>query len=370
MKQFAGDFNLPVVDGLPVVDETAAKRLATSRVVLDDQWASHPSTEERVLHLKRLDILSENTTESAWVVFREVERLQQAMTDFIYRSAVHKGEPIILDEQAFRDRYELETIPYTFPKLYQGYFNNRPMTEVDPSRSLVRDAGRLSDILTSETLQLPRQLEVLANDIQLMETVRDKANGVRTFEFNGKRYPQSQAEAILQQLRQEKEQAAAALAYADNRIYALTFHAAEQRGSLQVWQEKFSSWLNLERMALETHSYYEDILKIVQPAYEQELTLDSAHSIQNYLAANEQKGKDWILTLLQRPDLSFINNEEQNILSQYATCNLIYFDAKAGFNSENLSLCLRATSLLQYVYGQLSVRAKKDYLQWQAEMLQ
>lgn len=369
MKQFALEFNLPLQNGLPVVDEAAAKRLATSRVVVDDQWASHPSTEDRVNHLNQLAISAENVTDSAWVIFHDVESVQQTMTDFIYRSVTLRENPQVLDDHSFRERYSSETAVYTFPEIYQGYFNNRTITEVDPNQPQIQDANRLSDVLTPDTLQLPRQLEVLTNDIQLLETIRDKASGVKTFEFNSQRYAQKQADEILEQLRREKEQAEAALAYADKRIYALAYSAAEQRGTVQIWREKFSRWLTFERRAQETYAYYLEIMKMVQPAYQEQLTLEIAHSIQNQLAINEKKGKDWILDLLQQSDPLPINMEERDMLHQFATSHLTYFEAKTGFQNENLDLCVRSVSMLQYVHGQLAAHAKKEYLEWQAEIL-
>jgi hypothetical protein len=225
-------------------------------------------------------------------------------------------------------------------------------------------------VLTEETLQLPRKLEVLANDIQSLEAIRDKMSGIKTFEFNSQRYHQRQAEEILKQLQQEKEHATSALAYADKRIYALGYHAAGQHGKVDEWKEKFRAWLTYEKRASDTFAYYADLMTIVQPAYQGQITLDQAQSIDNQLRLNEKKGKEWIQALLQEADTLPINAEEKEALSKYATSNFTYFEVKTGFNNENLDLCIRVMSLLQYVHGQQSAQARKEYLVWQAGLLQ
>lgn len=73
--------------------------------------------------------------------------------------------------------------------------------------------------------------------------------------------------------------------------------------------------------------------------------------------------------LLQQSEPMPLNQEEREVLSRFAAGTFTYFDAKTGFNSDNLDLCVRAMGLLQYAHAQLSARAKKDYLEWQAEML-
>lgn len=369
MKNFAKDFNLPVVQGLPVVDEAAAQRLSTSRVVVDDQWASHPSTEDRVGHLLKLNISAENVSESAWVIFQQAEKVQQQMTDFVYSSASFKESPTLVDEQGFRERFEAESKLFTYPELYQGFFNSRAITEVDPGQPQVRDAGSIHEVLTADTLQLPRKLDVLANDIQSLEAIRDKKSGIKTFEFNSKRYQQGQAEEILKQLQQEKEMTTSALAYADKRLYALAYHAAEQRSNAGEWKEKYSAWLSSEKQANETFAYYADIMGIVQPAYQDGLTLASADSIGNQLRINEKKGKEWIRQLLQEPDKLPLNAEEKESLKKYAESDIIYFDAKTGFNNDGLELFTRSMALLRYVRSQQAAHGKKDYLEWQAALL-
>jgi Zn-dependent protease with chaperone function len=370
MKHFAKDFNLPVVQDLPVVDEAASQRLTTSRVVINDQWASHPSTEDRVDHLNRLNIAAENVTESAWVIFRDAEQIQQQMTDFVYRSATFKENPVLVDEQSFLERYQSEAGLYTYPEVYKGFFNNRPITEVDPDQPQVRDADSLAGVLTEETLQLPRKLEVLANDIQSLEAIRDKKNGIKTFEFNSQRYQQRQAGDILKQLQEEKDHAASALAFADKRIYALTYHAAEQRGMVDAWKEKFRAWVTNEKRSTEASAYYTDLMSIVQPIYQGQVSIGQAQSIDNQLCLNEKKGKEWIQAMLQQADALPLNAEEKETLSKFASGNFTYFQAKTGFIDENLNLCIRAMGLMQYVHGQLSARARKEYLEWQAGLLQ
>lgn len=369
MKQFAQEYHLPLVNGLPTVDENAAKRLASSRVVVNDQWASHPSTEDRVHQLNQLNIVAENANDPAWVIFHQPEQVQENMTEFVYQSVTLKGLPVLLDEDAFRQRYLAETSMYTYPEIYKGYFNNRPITEINPDQPQVRDAGRLAEILTEETLQLPKKLEVLTNDIATVESITENNSGINTFDFDSHRYKQHQAKEILQQLKDEKEQLTAALAYADKRIFALAYHAAEQRGQVEKWKEEFRSWLTCEQQATETFAFYSEIMSIIEPVYQDQVTIDDAQTVHNKLRLNEPKGKDWIRKLLQQSDALPVNEDEKKLLQEFTDSEWTYFEIKTGVHNENLDRCIRVMGLLQYLHAQLSVRAKKSYLEWQAELL-
>lgn len=85
LKQLAANFKLPEQNGLPVVNDEFLALNNTSRLNIKDQWASHPSTDDREKHLNSLGIIAETIDKSAWVIFRNREEWQQRLTQIIYR---------------------------------------------------------------------------------------------------------------------------------------------------------------------------------------------------------------------------------------------------------------------------------------------
>src|SRR5690606_32966670 len=119
MQQLAQEHALPLVDGLPQVDANSFARYNKARVVVKDQWASHPSTDDREKHLRSLNITTPVVTESAWSLFSNVEELQQRVTAKLYSGLAFERPPQMLDIHNFRQRYQLEVDRYRLDSRYK-----------------------------------------------------------------------------------------------------------------------------------------------------------------------------------------------------------------------------------------------------------
>ena len=53
MNFLAEDSNIPIVNNLPQVSAEALNKFNKSKLVIKDQWTSHPSTEERIERLEK-----------------------------------------------------------------------------------------------------------------------------------------------------------------------------------------------------------------------------------------------------------------------------------------------------------------------------
>ena len=84
LHHLASEFKLPIQNGVPVVSDEFLANSNLSRVNFKDQWASHPTTEDRECHLKSLNVPAEIRTESAWILFENKDVLETEFTDKIY----------------------------------------------------------------------------------------------------------------------------------------------------------------------------------------------------------------------------------------------------------------------------------------------
>jgi Zn-dependent protease with chaperone function len=67
---------IPLAENLPQVTLSHLSRYNKSKLVVVDQWASHPSTEDRVLRLEKLNRSSESFNQSpASTVFSDINAL-------------------------------------------------------------------------------------------------------------------------------------------------------------------------------------------------------------------------------------------------------------------------------------------------------
>src|SRR5207249_618069 len=124
IRHYADYHNIPLENDLMKI-EGSQYVPSKSRIIITDQWASHPSHVERERHLLSLNIKSEIHNEPAWSVFRNPEELQKLMTEKVYAPVKFKSAPLLLDRQAFVAKYISELQVNQYDAKYRGYYDRR-----------------------------------------------------------------------------------------------------------------------------------------------------------------------------------------------------------------------------------------------------
>ncbi|MFN5168105.1 MAG: M48 family metalloprotease [Cyclobacteriaceae bacterium] len=369
MREIATGWKVPVQHDLPVVTLVAYQGVASSRVIVHDQWASHPSTEDRVKQLDALGIDTSSVADSAWAVFQNADDVQARMTDWLYRGVKFSSPPQLVGFPEFRKQLQEELARYQYPDIYQGFYDSRAITAIDVDRPLVRDARSVADILADGVSRLPRKVEMLQTDIEALEAVKQEASGIQSFDLDGQRYPRSQAATFQEQLKTEREKAESDMAFADSRLLGLALHYANDRGEAEILKEAYREYRKREDLAQEVGAYYQDIMTILAPVYQNEMSLEVATDVQNKLSLHESRAKDLMKGLLKDPEAFGLMQSNWKLLEDYLATDIIYFNAKTGFNSEGLDTFQQALNVMAETYGNHNLAGKKQFLEVQAKYL-
>ena len=76
MRHFAKDHHYQFANNLIEPDEEKFSKLHFSKVRFDDQWASHPTFEQRAEHLGSIPLITETVTDSAWTLFADPGQIE------------------------------------------------------------------------------------------------------------------------------------------------------------------------------------------------------------------------------------------------------------------------------------------------------
>jgi Zn-dependent protease with chaperone function len=96
MTDYAEDFNIPLKNNLPQVEASTFSHFNKNRVSIKDQWASHPSTDDRENHLNTLNLQTATIHDPAWLIFDNFEKLQKEMTAKIYEPVKFAKRSLIM----------------------------------------------------------------------------------------------------------------------------------------------------------------------------------------------------------------------------------------------------------------------------------
>lgn len=103
LLHLAEEFKLPLQHGLPVVNDDFIQSNNLSRVNFKDQWASHPTTEDREDHLNQLAVEAEVLPDSAWVLFTNREELENSLTRKVYENVEMPADIVTVEGKEFEE---------------------------------------------------------------------------------------------------------------------------------------------------------------------------------------------------------------------------------------------------------------------------
>lgn len=202
IQELASQHKLDLQNGLPVITDEFYYNAGNSRVNFKDQWASHPSTEDRIKHLGELAVPAEIKDETAWVLFANKESLQQQLTRKIYEQVQLPADAVTVDESEFGNKLREENAQLSLPAAYNGFYDNRQVSVPgqEETDATVVTTVNFDQLFTAENTALHKKIITAANDIAILRAIQEKRVDAKTFDFMGVKHKRDQAPAIIEQL--------------------------------------------------------------------------------------------------------------------------------------------------------------------------
>ena len=235
LKHLTTEFRLATDAGLPVVTDEFLSNNNSSRINFKDQWASHPTTADREKRLLQLGVVADTMKDQAWALFRDRENLQLQLTKKIYEKAVVAGTPVTIDEKEFEERLHGDINQFTLPEEYKGFYDGRQINipaagEAAPDAKEKQVPGNFREIFSAENIALPKKINALRQDIEVLAAIENKTIQVKTFDFDGAKYARTDIPQISNQLKNELKQQEEELIELDGNAHAYFLRRAIKKG--------------------------------------------------------------------------------------------------------------------------------------------
>lgn len=326
LRAFAAHHGLPLEQGLPLIAAASFKRFNYSRIVIKDQWASHPSTDDREIHVNSLKITAPSCLESAWSIFVRPGNVQRMLTDKLLEAVQFEEKPQPLDETTFRKMYQEEIDRYRLPAIYKGFYNERIISTCDviDIEKRIQTESSLEQVLSDKVLALPHRLVGIQSDLQTLSAIKDKNNGIKNFEFDGVKYTFRDVDDLTQRLQQELHETEGALSLADQKLIAwfLKTCTPENREQLRAHYTGFFSSLEESN---DRSKIYGEMYECLSPLYQVQPTEEIPAHVLN-LKRKESRFQNALQDLLKDPAYSgIIEQDHRTAASEYLAKDWKYF---------------------------------------------
>ena len=361
--------NIQIENGLPHVTIEAHNKFNKSKLKLEDQWASHPSLEDRIENLNKFDgKKSSKNDELATILFKNIEKVEIAFTEMLFDSVEFKGEVQLNSLDNFRKDFDAIIEQNSFPVIFNGYYDDYNTQKIELYK-LTECKTHISPELCfgEEMIEKIYIRNSLEQDVLILQQIKDKVIKVRTFDYDGIKYKRKSSADLLTKIQAELQQVTEELLINDQTIFQCFLEIEEQTPNKEKLVDYYTQ-------CFDYNAQYEEKVKLLS---EISASLDFIHyqhsteDVKVYfrtVAGFEAKLKNSISTLISdkiygddlKPEM--VENFEK-----YLSKNWSYFGITTYYTN-NLEVLYKAINDYGFLIGRKYFLLKKQMLSYQANL--
>lgn len=373
LERFAQEQQMQVdKNGIPVITKDIAA-LGNTRVIVQNQWASHPTMSEREGRLNKANIIVDTINEPATALFRDIEVLQQQITAQLYSRVNIEYEKLqLLDTDTFQKTYNEQFEANTFSNIYRGFYNNRHVNQFDvdeavaAAQSLPHETTEL--LFSDENCNLPQFVAGMQKDVNALHSVGNPDNtDLISFDFEGVRYEKAYASSIRETIEKQITETEQKIAELDRRIFISFYQLARQKATEQSFTDEYKLLFLYQSQASTDYDKYNTIMADMRPVYSK-MKPDAINATLSRVYDRELTIKPRLREVLNDTGLMpYITDDQQKDMEKYLSKNWIYYES--AYDNFALEIFNKGLNAYVDIIAKRNFQFKKSLLQQQASLL-
>lgn len=370
MNSLAEDSNIKIVNSLPKVTSDELNKFNKSKLVIKDQWASHPSTEDRIKMLEKTGMSSQETEFiPASKIFTNIDETQKELTNRIFNDIQYQGEAISIPFEEFQKEYRKEVIDNSFPMIYNGYYDNKNPIHFDINTTPSFDElVKIDELFSVEMVDLVYTSIALQNDVETMKQIAEKTIPIKSFDYDGKKYKQKDCKELIRQLEKELKLINDQIKKNDIRIFVFFRQCERKSNGTPSLENLYKRFFDYDK---EFDSKYESYIKLSNELQFVNLTTPFDQIRANFLRIKpiEVELKNGIKELLADGKYQTeLTKEIKDNFELYLSKQWQYFGNEKYFDN-NLEILFTAMNNYAFLLSRGYFLLKKELLDYQVELL-
>ncbi|MDI9877113.1 M48 family metallopeptidase [Flectobacillus rivi] len=259
MKSIAEINDVPLNRDLPQVTLEKFDKISQSKLVVEDKWATHPSMNERVQHLHKLNIHQQQAHQDLAIrLLQNPQDILQHQTAQLFALVQYDKATEVVSYEQFVDKIQEEKTHNSYAPAYKGYFDWRHPAPIEEALKNVDIEPE--SLFSSEIFEKLEAVTILNNDINTLQQLIASPEIPDFIEYDNKRVTQSEINNLLEELQKALETGTKTLFEHEQRVSALSFQRATAQGQGQQYEAALS-------LLLETQQLHEQNYELVQQIY-------------------------------------------------------------------------------------------------------
>jgi Zn-dependent protease with chaperone function len=370
MNFLAKDSDIPIINGLPGVSTEDLNRFDKSKLVIKDQWASHPSTEERIDRLENTGFESKNSvSDPANTIFKNIEKIQKELTDKVFEEISYQGEVTFIPIEQFQKEFSKEYLDNSFSKVYNGYYDNKnPVPFEFDTIKYSEENIQINELFSDDKVDMVYTSLALQNDIEILKQIVDKTIPVKTFDYDGKKFKRKESKGLVAKLGLELQKINDRIKQNDIRIFNFFYQCEQSLNNIPQLKLLYQKFFELDKIFDSKYELYTELSNELQFL---NFTTPFEQIKANFLRIEtiEQKLKNEIKKLLADSAYeSEMTKEIKDNFELYLTKNWQYFGSEQYFDN-NLEILFSALNNYAFLLSRRYFLLKKKLLDYQEGLI-
>lgn len=368
---FLAELNsFPKTNGLPDISLEEQSKYNKSKLVIKDQWASHPTTEERISRLEKTGFSAKYDSDLlANSIFKDIIKTQKQIANKLFESVNYQDETKEISHEEFIKEYKEEILSNSFSKIYNGYYDSKNPINFDLNHDKrINEEITFDELFSDEKVDLVYTSVALHNDIQILENISNKTNLVKTFDYNGVRFKSKNTGKLIEELKPQLERLNELIKINDLEIYKYFITLEQQQNKPNELEQFYHEFFEFDKIF---NSKYEIYTKLLNDLQFTSVTTPFEQIRTNFkrIKPTEELLKIEINQLLTDTIVhSEIINEIKEILEKYTSTSLEYFGGVSYFD-ENLNILYTSINYYGYLLSRKYFLMKRKLLTYQEELM-
>lgn len=360
---------LPIENNLPMVSETSSK-FKKSKLVIGNQWASHPENQERIAALEALNIVKPTVSNaSANELFAKIEGLQERLTRYLFAEVKYPKERVVYTLSDFKSSYQEEHETNTFNEAYKGYYDAKNPLHFNLTEATENGSEVSFDALFSEEkIDLVYDYIALEQDSVLLENIGNATTEINTFDYEGVKYKSNDALTLKDKCGGELKALETAILENDKNIYAFFRAKAKQKGCASELDAMYKELFDYDAAYDANFSIYKDLANGLHFT-NMKTEFTTIRSNFKALLENEKALKVSLIKIMANSIYKGeITTSMRENFDNYLSKDWTYFDGE-NYHETSLRMLFDAINAFQYLNNRGYFLIKKKLIDFQIELV-
>jgi Zn-dependent protease with chaperone function len=365
----AKEDNISFKNDLPMITMDDMSRFNKSKLVIKDQWASHPSTEERIERLEAGNIIMQHLDNTpANEIFTDIASTQKRITEKILANVKYSGDTSSVSFDDFKKEFTEEHINNSFSKIYNGYYDSKNPMPFDFEEAVDSHVNETKESLFSDqNVDLVYQLIALQNDTDTLKQIAEPNVTIKSFDYDGKKYKKSESVQLANNLTTELEKLSNQVKQMDMTIFKFFHQLEQQQGKVPELENLYKSFFNYDEEFRTKYATYIEIsdglqfIPFTTPIETIKMNFLHILPVENIL---KREIKSMLDNEIYRSEMTA---DMKDNFEMYISREWTYFGNQSYFD-KNLEMLYKALNNYAYLLKRRYFILKKNILKYQEEL--